>query len=204
MEKNTPHERTYIDLARKPEWFLAISPLGKTPVMLVDEKDALFESAVICEYLEETQPGQRLHPSDPLTRARHRAWMEFASATLNDIWAYYVAPDEAAFALKEKALADKFATLEGVLDATGPYFSGPRFSLVDAAFGPVFRYFDVFEKYFRHEIFAHKPKVAAWRTALAERDSIRMAVAEDYPHRLAEFLINRNSYMSGLVRVSAA
>jgi len=33
-EKGVPFERRDVDLADKPEWFLRISPLGKTPVLL--------------------------------------------------------------------------------------------------------------------------------------------------------------------------
>ena len=53
-EKGVAFERIDIDLANKPDWFLNISPLGKTPVLLVGDH-AIFESAVILEYLEETQ-----------------------------------------------------------------------------------------------------------------------------------------------------
>jgi glutathione S-transferase len=56
IEKNIPHDRTYIDLANKPEWFLTISPLGKVPLLKV-AGEILFESAVICEYLDEISPG---------------------------------------------------------------------------------------------------------------------------------------------------
>src|SRR5690242_140373 len=84
-EKQVAYERIDIDLKAKPDWFLALSPLGKTPVLQADGR-AIFESAVICEYLEDTLPPA-LHPGDPLERARHRAWIEFASATLNAIWA---------------------------------------------------------------------------------------------------------------------
>ena len=52
-EKGVPFERIDIDLANKPDWFLKISPLGKTPVLQVGEPP-IFESAVILEYLEET------------------------------------------------------------------------------------------------------------------------------------------------------
>ena len=81
-EKGVPFERIDIDLANKPEWFLKISPLGKTPVLLVGDTP-IFESAVILEYLEDTQ-YPALHPADPLARAEHRAWIEFGSAILND------------------------------------------------------------------------------------------------------------------------
>ena len=107
-EKGVAHERTYIDLSNKPGWFTAISPLGKVPVLLVDGDTPLFESAVICEYLEETAPGPRLHAEDALERARDRAWIEFASATLNDIWGFYTAPDAASFEKKRTGLAGKF------------------------------------------------------------------------------------------------
>jgi len=66
-EKGVAFERIDIDLANKPDWFLAISPLGKTPVLQVGDF-AIFESAVILEYLEETQLSP-LHPADPLRRA---------------------------------------------------------------------------------------------------------------------------------------
>src|SRR3954469_14108316 len=57
-EKGVAFERIDIDLANKPDWFLAISPLGKVPVLSVGTDGgevALFESNVICEYIEDTQ-----------------------------------------------------------------------------------------------------------------------------------------------------
>ena len=90
-EKGVPFERIDIDLANKPDWFLKVSPLGKTPVLLVGDT-AIFESAVILEYLEDTQ-APALHPADPLARAEHRAWIEFGSAILNDIAGLYAAAD---------------------------------------------------------------------------------------------------------------
>jgi len=202
-EKGVRFERVTIDLAAKPEWFRAISPLGKVPLLRVARPDGgeavLFESAVICEYIEETQPGQALHPSDPVERAEHRAWIEFASAALGDIYAIETTPDAAVFEAKRQALAQKFTRLEEVLGA-GPFFAGSRFSLVDAAFGPVFRYFDVFDSIADLGVLAGKPKVAAWRRALAERPSVRSAVAADYPARLRQFLEAQDSHLRGMMR----
>src|SRR5713226_934378 len=101
-EKGVGFERIDIDLANKPDWFVAISPLGKTPVLQVGDVP-IFESAVILEYLEETQPSP-LHPTDPLRRAEHRAWIEFGSTVLNDIAGFYAASDEAAFKAKTSQL----------------------------------------------------------------------------------------------------
>src|SRR5689334_7503095 len=83
-EKGVTFERINIDLANKPDWFKAISPLGKVPLLQVGDA-VIFESAVILEYLEETAPNP-LHPADPLRRAEHRGWIEFGSSVLNDIW----------------------------------------------------------------------------------------------------------------------
>src|SRR5882724_8090314 len=109
-EKGVAFERIDIDLANKPDWFLAVSPLGKTPALVVGEH-AIFESAVILEYLEETQ-DKPLHPADPLRRAEHRAFIEFGSAVLNDTAAFSAAPDAAAFKAKPEKLKGPFARLK--------------------------------------------------------------------------------------------
>jgi glutathione S-transferase len=198
-EKRVPFERVDVDLSNKPQWFTAISPLGKTPVLQVGDT-AIFESAVILEYLEETQASP-LHPANPLLRAEHRAWIEFGSAILNDIAGFYSAADETASAQKIKALTEKFARLEVRLGA-GPYFDGERFSLVDVVFGPIFRYFDAFDCICDFGILAGKPKVAAYRQALSARPSVRAAVATDYNARLWTFLQARNSHLSRLIAQS--
>jgi len=201
-EKGTPFERIDIDLANKPEWFLKLSPLGKTPVLLVGEV-AIFESAVILEYLEETQP-KPLHPADPLMRAEHRAWIEFGSAVLSDIAGFYAAPDEATFKAKTAQLEQRFSRLEARIAAES-WFDGAEFSLVDAVFGPVFRYFDVFDEIADFGILADKPKVARWRRNLAARPSVRTAVSADYPALLRDFIEPRKSWLSRLqARVAAA
>jgi glutathione S-transferase len=194
-EKGVPFERRDVDLANKPDWFKAVSPLGKTPVLVVGDT-AIFESAVILEYLEDTQ-GPALHPADPLARAEHRAFIELGSAILNDIAGLYAAADETVFDTKRQALKDKLTRLEARLK--GPWFDGASFSLVDAVFGPVFRYFDAFDRVGEFGVLVGLPKVAAWRAALAARPSIRDAVAPDYPALLWEFLRKRGSHLSRLI-----
>jgi glutathione S-transferase len=194
-EKGVAFERVDIDLSNKPDWFLTISPLGKTPVLQVGDIP-IFESAVILEYLEETQP-KPLHPADPLIRAEHRSWIEFGSAVLNDIAGFYAAPDEVTFKAKTSQLAQRFARLETRV-AAEPWFDGESFSLIDAVFGPVFRYFDVFDEIADFGILTEKPKLARWRNSFATRPSVRAAVSADYPARLGEFLDRRNSWLSRL------
>lgn len=200
-EKGVAFERVDIDLANKPDWFSGISPLGKTPVLLVGDVP-VFESAVILEYLEETQPNP-LHPGDPLRRAEHRGWIEFGSTVLADIAGFYAASDEATFSARTSQLAQRFARLEARA-AAAPWFDGENFSLVDAVYGPVFRYFDVFDDIGDFGILTGKPKLARWRRSLAARPSVRAAVSADYPALLRAFIERRNSWLSGLQARAAA
>ena len=200
-EKGVPFERRDVDLADKPDWFLRVSPLGKTPVLLA-AGEAIFESAVICEYLDETT-APRLHPLDPLRRARHRSWMEFGSALLNAIAVFYNAPDDAALLRAAADIHRRLRQVEEVLHAP-PYFDGERFGIVDAVFAPVFRYLDVFERIGDFGLLAGLVKVEAWRAALALRPSVRAAASPCYPELLTAFLARRGSALSGRMRVRAA
>lgn len=192
-EKGVAFERRWVNLSMKPDWFTAVSPLGKTPVLMVGQ-EPIFESAVICEYLDEAFLP-RMHPDSMLQRARHRAWMEFGSSVLNTIAAYYSAMDSAALDAQRNLLRSRFAHVEQALGA-GPYFAGDNFGMVDAVFAPVFRYFDAFEAIGEPGIFDQTPKVRAWREALAARDSVRLAAVAGYPEKLLAFLKAKGSEIS--------
>ena len=197
-EKGVPFARRYVDLAAKPDWFLEISPLGKVPLLIVKQRDGtdavLFESVVICEFLEETQPGTSLHPADPLTRAQHRGWIEFGSSILSDLWGFETATDVATYEAKRHALGKKFGRIETKL-GDNVFFAGADFSLVDAVFAPIFRYFDVFDTIAPTGVFDALPRVTAWRNYLAARQSVRDAVTEDYPERLKKFLKQHDAWL---------
>ncbi|OLP61412.1 glutathione S-transferase [Xaviernesmea oryzae] len=198
LEKGIPFERQYVDLSAKPDWFLSLSPLGKVPLLLVqrdlDEQTVLFESNVICEYVEDMPFGPPLHPDDCLIRARHRAWMEFGSSVLSDLWGFETAKDAQTYAAKRHHLIEKFRRVEAEL-GHGPYFDGERFSLVDAVFAPIFRYFDVFDRISPTGIFEGMPRVAGWRAALSARPSVRSAVTQDYDDHLLVFLKNHDAWL---------
>jgi glutathione S-transferase len=198
-EKGVAFERRDVDLAAKPAWFMQVSPLGKTPVLLVGEAP-VFESAVICEYLDETH-GPRLHPPDALDRARHRGWIEFASALLAAIAAFYNAADDAVLAARAHDIRGRLRTLEAAL-GEGPWFGGASFSLVDAAFAPAWRYFDAFDSIDAFGFFDAVPKVARWRTDLSQRRSVRQAVRSDYPALLWAFLRARGGALARRMALS--
>ena len=198
LEKGVAFDRVVIDLSAKPDWFRVISPLGKVPLLKVARpgggEGVLFESNVICEYLEETLPGPKLHPEDPLERARHRAWMEFGSAILSDLYGFETTQDPIVFEAKRSAIAGKFARVEEAIEA-GPWFSGAEFSLVDAVFAPIFRYFDLFDRLADHKLWDDVPRVRAWRSALATRPSVLQSVAPDYGDVLRAFLVRHKAHL---------
>jgi glutathione S-transferase len=198
-EKNIPYDRTYIDLAKKPDWFQAVSPLGKVPILITGET-SLFESQVIAEYLDEITPGS-LHPANPLDRARHRAWIEFGSVMLNAIGGFYSAKDAAVFEEKRRAIRIMFTQIEQEIE--GPFFDGDTFHMVDGVWGTIFRYFDVFDQFGGFGAMTNLDQVLAWRGALALRKTIINAVPEGYDARLMQFLKNRNSYLSTLMEITA-
>lgn len=209
-EKGIAFERRDVDLSNKPDWFLALSPTGKTPLLLVGDTP-IFESSVICEYLEDTaQP--RLHPVDPLERARHRAWMAFASTVLDAIGGLYNAPDEGALAAKARVLRAQFERMEEALASSphfdepfldrhsseGPFFDG-AFSMVDAAFAPALRYFEVIDGG-AWRLFDGLPRLSVWRAALAQRPSVKAAASPAYHQRLRAFLAARDSALGVRMR----
>lgn len=196
LEKDVPFQKTDIDLANKPDWFRQISPLGKIPLLKVDT-EVLFESAVICEYLDEITPSS-LHPPDPLEKAKHRAWIEFGSNILVTMAGFFNASTEETFEQKRQELIEKFTWVERSL-AT-PYFAGKSFSLVDAVYAPIFYYFDAFDAIADFGILTATPKVRVWRQALQERPSIQSAFVEDYAQQLLTLLKQRQSYLSMLAQ----
>jgi glutathione S-transferase len=188
LEKQVPHELEYIDLADKPAWFLALSPFGKVPLLVVDHEVALFESAVINEYLDETTPGRRLHPEDPLRRAHNRMWIEFGSSLLGDQYRMQLAPGEDEARRQLAALHDKLGRVEAEL-GSGPWWNGAELSLVDTALAPFFQRarwtadalpgFDPVEGH---------PRLRAWQAALLERDSVRRSTVPDIVELYLAFL----------------
>jgi glutathione S-transferase len=111
---------------------------------------------------------------------------------------FYNAKDETALAAQAALLHARLGHIEGAL-RNGPWFAGQRFSLVDAVFSPVFRYFDVFETLADFRFFDRLHKTTQWRNALAERASVREAVRSDYSELLRNFLLGRGSALSRVI-----
>jgi glutathione S-transferase len=65
--------------------FSRLSPLRRIPV-LIDERVALCDSSVICQYLEDAHPEPAFYPRDVADRARARWLEEFADSRMGDVF----------------------------------------------------------------------------------------------------------------------
>ena len=66
---------------RKGE-FLKVNPAGQTPALLLDDGSVISEILAICEYLDETQPGERLLGATPEARAQSRRWTRWVDLNI--------------------------------------------------------------------------------------------------------------------------
>ncbi|HEY3175934.1 MAG TPA: glutathione S-transferase family protein [Candidatus Polarisedimenticolia bacterium] len=62
--------------------FKALTPIGKVPVLVLEDGTALYESTIINEFLEERYPSPPLLPNDPADRGRARIFEEIGDAYL--------------------------------------------------------------------------------------------------------------------------
>ena len=202
--KSVDFETTYINLRDKPDWFLKISPHGKVPVLVVDDQP-LFESNAIAEYLDETV-APKLHPDDPLTRARHRAWTDFVpdfSSGLSGV--YYAKTKEASDAAHEMA-RKRLDRIEFALEndaADGPYFGGDRLCLVDAAYAPFIQRFMMADKLLETGLLDGYPRAKAWAEALMASEVVEGSVADVFPAEFEANLIRRETYAATLLQRAA-
>jgi len=199
--KDVEFEVTFINLREKPDWFLEISPHGKVPVLKVD-KDILFESNAIAEFLDETV-APRLHPEDPVERARNRAWTDFVPTFAGALTGIYYTKTreamESGLYKAPKALSRLEEALLKKNDNGGPYFNGPKLSLVDAAYAPFFQRFLIADGFLKTRLLDQFPRVKAWAEALLSNEVVTGAVAPEFLREFHANLQRQQYYVASLI-----
>ena len=196
LEKALDYKFTCVNVYDKPDWFIKIAPLGLVPVLKINNR-AIFESCVICQYLDDITGGT-LQPDNALEKAVHLGWIEYSNTIINGIQEFYRAANEAVFEKNSAALMTKFEVIERVIQGD-PYFTGEDFLLVDAVYGPVFRYFDAFNSIRNFGFFNALPKVSRWKDNLLNRPSIKQAVPDDYRQQLFSYIKTQDGYLASLI-----
>src|SRR5579863_4359436 len=166
-EKNVAFEFRHIEPDNRPDWFLAISPHKKVPVLSVDDKVSLFESNAIAEFLDETI-APRLHPDDPVLRAINRAWTDYVPSFASAVTATGYAESEAEYQAAAAKIPGAFERLDRALQTqgAGPFFNGAKYSLVDASYAPFLQRYFFLDRVKPLGAIEKYPRVAAWAQAL--------------------------------------
>ena len=207
-EKNVPFEFRHIDRDNRPDWFLAISPHKKVPVVRIDDKISLFESNAIAEYLDETVEP-RLHPADPVERAVNRAWTDYVPTFSDLVTGSAYSVTEADYNAAVAKITIPFERLERALEkqgagakGAGPYFNGAKYSLVDAAYAPFLQryyYLDRIRPLGHIEKF---PRLKAWGKALIARPSTHSFPEAEFEAMYRENVRRRNVWISQFIRAA--
>ncbi len=200
-EKDVPYEIDYIDLGNKPDWFLAISPTGKVPVVQTPDGVNLFESAVINEYLDEMHEP-RLLPAAPLDRAQDRMWRDFMADLYGPTFMLYFTRDEEDARQQLETLRSKLPGFEAEVD--GPYFRGEHFGMVDVAAAPALMRLTWIEQLAPdYSAFSDFPKLSAWRDALLARPSVRKSVLPTIHDIFLDSVRQRDGWLAGRIQQPA-
>ncbi len=205
-EKGIEYDITYIDRDNRPDWFLAISPHSKVPVLRVDDEHSIFESNAIAEYLDEAVPP-RLHPEDMIARARNRAWTDFIPTFSGAVATAAYATDEADFKRRLENMPACFAKLEEALGKRGndgPYFNGADFSLVDCAYAPSLQRYTFMDRLIPLGIIEDYPILGAWRDALLERESVKTSTLPNFEQLWRANLVRRGRWAANFIEGAAA
>ncbi|GAA0889516.1 glutathione S-transferase N-terminal domain-containing protein [Rhodanobacter soli] len=132
--KGVSYERVLVDPARPPEDLVDLNPYASTPT-LVDRDLTLFDTSVVCEYLDERYPHPPLMPIDPQSRARLRV----AAVRIEKDWLTEVdiirAGGRPADAARKRLRGHLLSSVP--LFKAAKFFLNPEMSLADCLVAPV-------------------------------------------------------------------
>ncbi|KAM5140810.1 glutathione S-transferase omega-1-like isoform 1-T1 [Mantella aurantiaca] len=176
VSKGIKHEVVNINLKNKPEWFFEKSPMGLVPSIETSDGKIIYESPIVCEYLDEVFPGTKLIPSDPYAKAEQKMLLEAFSAILPIFY-------KIMFAQKSKELTDlksqffeKFKKLEEALAKKNtPYFGGESVSFIDYMVWPWYEKFSIFGL---KDVLDKTANVKAWEDRMLHDPAVKATFTE--------------------------
>jgi glutathione S-transferase len=199
-EKNIDFEFRHIEPDNRPDWFLAISPHKKVPVLRVEDRVSLFESNAIAEYLDETI-APRLHPEDPIARAVNRAWTDYVPTFAAGVTATAYADTESDYNKAAEKIPEPFDRLEKALEkqGSGPFFNGATYSLVDAAYAPFLQRYVFLDRIKRLGHIEKFPRLKAWTEALLARASTHSFPPDEFEAMYRSNVRRRQKWVSQFI-----
>jgi len=158
------------------------NPLGRVPTLLLDDRTAVFDSPVICEYLDSLRGDPVLVPrSDPAARMRVRRWEALADGIMDSAVAVRLESlrpadrqDEATLALHGNAVTRALALAADQLGGRA-WCEGDSLSLADLALVSALLYLDLRQP--ERDWRTHHPNLAAWAARMCTRASVKATMA---------------------------
>ncbi|RUS91994.1 hypothetical protein EGW08_000207 [Elysia chlorotica] len=137
--KNIPCEVVNVDLVKKPDWFLALNPLGQVPVLQIDDK-IIPESTATCDWLDDVYPENRLQPVDPYLKVWDRVLHEYISKLIGPLYGAMRATDASEIEMKAAEIKKHLQFYEEKLKGRGdgPFFGGSKPSGFDFLMWPFY------------------------------------------------------------------
>jgi glutathione S-transferase len=185
--KSIEHRVVEIDLTKpRPDWFLALNPTGKVPVLIHDGR-ALNESSIINEYLEEVYPTPSVMPATAYERAQARLLVEFCNNRFApNMYRVLMEQDASRRSRVTETATSDWRLIESTLErlgAEGDTVFG-QFGIVELTFAPFFERYVLNDYYwdFRPLERAGLARVARWRKAMLQHPAVRATgmSSEDY------------------------
>ncbi len=187
-----PHKLTYLDPNNLPDWFADVSPFRKVPILRVDNKTTIFESAVINELISALST-QKMLPKDPVECSLCRSWIEFGSTLLGQLMGMILADDKAAYATIHTNFIENLQCLEEQMEGRSPYFAGEHFTLVDSTYAPLFIRMSYLNQ--RMDLYSAVdfPKITAWANQLTTLDAVKNSTQGSFDKIYHQFIHNKGS-----------
>jgi glutathione S-transferase len=120
---------------------MQLNPRGLVPTLQYQNKP-LYESIVVCEFLEDAFPdhGPRLLPSDPYDRAYMRIWTDFVTSRVIPSFHRFLQyqPRDSISSIEQvrNDFLDKVLQFADAMHKDGPFFIGKEPTLVDFTMAP--------------------------------------------------------------------
>ena len=141
-EKQTPYQYIEVNPYHKAESFLRLNPRGLVPTLEFDGKP-LYESTVICEFLEDQYKGhgRALLPSDAFQKAHMRLWIDFVTTRIIPSFHRFLQHQNSQTSLGtldecRQAYLNNLKQFVEPMDAEGPFFAGKEPMLADFVLAP--------------------------------------------------------------------
>ena len=151
---------------------MAENPLSKIPTLVLDDSTVLYDSPVVCEYLDGLHQGPKLYPADRMERMtalRRQAlgdgFLDFLLLLRNERERAHPSDVHiSAYTTKKQAVLD-------ALDREAAALAASPFSIGHIAIGCALSYLDF--RYADEDWRKEHPRAAAWHADFAARPSVR-------------------------------